>query len=421
MFFPFSFSFNVPGLTNPFALRRKTILAPPQNRIAPFDAGARGDRKNLRRSPSPSLLSPVSRKRGWAPSDSEPSQPAEIRTSTSGYLDSPAKHRDGSMAASSQEDFEDMAADLPPPKRRRTLAGSIVSTALSAALIGTAVGLTVYRLWRDRGKQEALPPPPYEQGEWVPPKPDPEAELITEPVSVPTMHVTPPTPRTRKSRHVAGRRSYGRHRKSMSRSSLAAAAAPSVSSSSVSRLPATTEFNFGVPPPAPAQEDGDGDADMVIDDQMSWMSDRLASLIAEGQRALGKEVVVMSESQEDEVDDGSENWVDQDQGQGSSAASTLQLRPHRPSSLSLSHSRHASSSSIGTHSVSPRRTRFDASPPPRRRRREASEESEAFANTSISVGTSFHEDVSAWQSDEMREAMQRARERMLRERERGWR
>ena len=36
--------------------------------------------------------------------------------------------------------------DLPAPKRRRTLAGSIVSTALSAALIGTAVGLTVYRL-----------------------------------------------------------------------------------------------------------------------------------------------------------------------------------------------------------------------------------------------------------------------------------
>lgn len=36
--------------------------------------------------------------------------------------------------------------DLPPPKRRKTLAGSIVSTALSAALIGTAVGLTVYRL-----------------------------------------------------------------------------------------------------------------------------------------------------------------------------------------------------------------------------------------------------------------------------------
>ena len=39
-----------------------------------------------------------------------------------------------------------VTVDLPPPKRRKTLAGSIVSTAMSAALIGTAVGLTVYRL-----------------------------------------------------------------------------------------------------------------------------------------------------------------------------------------------------------------------------------------------------------------------------------
>jgi len=36
--------------------------------------------------------------------------------------------------------------ELPPAKRRKGLAGSIVSTALSAALIGTAVGLTMYRL-----------------------------------------------------------------------------------------------------------------------------------------------------------------------------------------------------------------------------------------------------------------------------------
>jgi uncharacterized membrane protein len=37
--------------------------------------------------------------------------------------------------------------ELPPAKRRRTLAGTIVSGALNAALIGTAVGLTVYRLY----------------------------------------------------------------------------------------------------------------------------------------------------------------------------------------------------------------------------------------------------------------------------------
>lgn len=36
--------------------------------------------------------------------------------------------------------------ELPPLKRRRGLAGSIISTAVSAALIGSAVGLTVYRL-----------------------------------------------------------------------------------------------------------------------------------------------------------------------------------------------------------------------------------------------------------------------------------
>jgi hypothetical protein len=41
-----------------------------------------------------------------------------------------------------------ICVELPPAKRRRTsLAGSIVSTAVSAALIGTAVGLTVYRLY----------------------------------------------------------------------------------------------------------------------------------------------------------------------------------------------------------------------------------------------------------------------------------
>lgn len=43
--------------------------------------------------------------------------------------------------------FRHVAYDQQPPaKRRRGLTGSIVSTAVSAALIGTAVGLTVYRL-----------------------------------------------------------------------------------------------------------------------------------------------------------------------------------------------------------------------------------------------------------------------------------
>lgn len=47
---------------------------------------------------------------------------------------------------STSNSFPSIHIELPPNKRRRTLVGSIASTALSAALIGTAVGLTVYRL-----------------------------------------------------------------------------------------------------------------------------------------------------------------------------------------------------------------------------------------------------------------------------------
>ena len=43
--------------------------------------------------------------------------------------------------------FLHVCIDLPPAKRRRTLAGTIVSGAINAALIGTAVGLTVFRLY----------------------------------------------------------------------------------------------------------------------------------------------------------------------------------------------------------------------------------------------------------------------------------
>ena len=44
---------------------------------------------------------------------------------------------------------------------------------------------------------------------------------------------------------------------------------------------------------------------------MDWMGNRLARLIDDGKKALGKGVVVMSEVQEDEVDDGSRNWEEE--------------------------------------------------------------------------------------------------------------
>lgn len=53
---------------------------------------------------------------------------------------------------------------------------------------------------------------------------------------------------------------------------------------------------------------------------MDWIGDKLSQLIEEGKRALGKEVVVLSDAPEDEVDDGSGNWVDQDAAPVASAS-----------------------------------------------------------------------------------------------------
>ena len=66
-----------------------------------------------------------------------------------------------------------------------------------------------------------------------------------------------------------------------------------------------------------------GEESEEVEDKMDWMGDRLAMLIAEGQKALGKEVVVMSESAEDEVDDGDGAWVDNDQGPSGSGSANF--------------------------------------------------------------------------------------------------
>ena len=47
---------------------------------------------------------------------------------------------------------------------------------------------------------------------------------------------------------------------------------------------------------------------------MDWIGDKISQLIEEGKKALGKEVVVMSDVKEDEVDDGSGLWEDSDGG-----------------------------------------------------------------------------------------------------------
>ncbi|KAI0358250.1 hypothetical protein OH77DRAFT_1421566 [Trametes cingulata] len=374
MVFSFSFSLAVPGITNPFAAAEQPAPPPKLH----YDTDVQHSSAPRRRPPSPSLLPPLSRKRGWVPSSAEPSHPAPMHTSTSGYLDTPAKYRDMAAESAEQDEVEEMVADLPPPKRRRTLAGSIVSTALSAALIGTAVGLTVYRLWRDRGKNpEPLPPPPYEQGGWVPPEPEQAPAPETPKVTV----TAPTTPRSRKIRHVAGRRTVPRHRKTHSRTPASSTSHYAASSSYASRAPIPAEFTAASGSrsrSSPGKPEDDAD----VDEQMSWIGDRLAQLIAEGQKALGKEVVIMSEDKEDEVDDGSGAWVEEDEPvQASSSSRTPGLPPYSPPPPCFS--------------ASPSRSVFD---------RGVSVESD-----SRSIRGNFAEEDATWASQEMRESMERAR------------
>ncbi|KAK7687745.1 hypothetical protein QCA50_008963 [Cerrena zonata] len=407
--FPFSFSFAVPGIPNPFlSSSLPPAQAPPPSESESIRAIDKDEKPEVyggrvgpvyRRAPSPCLLppQPLSRKRGWVPSTSEPSQAATIPTSTSGYLDTPAKYRD--MAPSHEEDeLEEMVGDVPAPKRRRTLAGSIVSTALSAALIGTAVGLTVYRLWRNRGKQpQALPPPPYEQGEWVP-TPEPFSREETPVlVPIPETKVTPATPRSKKPRYVAGRRTVPRHRKTPSKSQMYSHTPPR---------------NLSPPrrAPIPAAFAGfdEAEAENDVDDPMDWMSDRLSKLIEEGKRALGTEVVVMSESKEDEVDDGSGAWVEDEPLPTSSSASFSSRRGRkRPQNLPLPS--FSPPAYAHTPSASPRKGAFDADyryapESPRKSLRGPSVDSMRSFRT---LSPQAEEDTTM--SSELKESMERAR------------
>jgi hypothetical protein len=166
---------------------------------------------------------------------------------------------------------------------------------------------------------------------------------------------------------------------------------------------------------------------------MDWIGDKLSQLIQEGQKALGREVVVASEAPEDEMDDDAGAWEEEQQDPyraGSSSnrstsrlGSRRQQRSHHipvhPSHISPHHSRSGSASL----SSSPRLNQFDAlALPPASYsqsipmpmgdslRRGPSVESDNFPH---SASTSFREDESTWQSPELRESMSKARARYL--------
>ncbi|KAK0440940.1 uncharacterized protein EV420DRAFT_1341517, partial [Desarmillaria tabescens] len=364
--FPFTFKLSVPGITNPFSAQAaapssSSVSATDQPIPVPEQGFNNGKSVHRQRPPtrSTSPVPQVLRKRGWEPSFAEPSLSTTTLASSSGYLDTPSKYRD--MAELTQDEFHEIEAmaagvlpvilqfslslfhcmclpcrnqglpsvqllahatsctlhavvgymmastpELPPSaKRRRGLAGTIVSTALSAALIGTAVGITVYRLWRDRGKEPArllAPPPPYQQGEWSPPPEEPVAEPKA-------LSVMPSTPR--RKRHAVG---SVKRTQSLRRARLRASAYTSPPPQPAPIFPSTSH--------RPAPEDS-------VEDQMDWIGDKLSRLIEEGKKALGREVVVMSEDPADEVDDGNDDWEEDGAPRPSRrSASPRKRRPH---------------------------------------------------------------------------------------------
>ncbi|KAF9643827.1 hypothetical protein BDM02DRAFT_3122875, partial [Thelephora ganbajun] len=146
---------------------------------------------------------------------------------------------------------------------------------------------------------------------------------------------------------------------------------------------------------------------------MDWIGDRISQLVEEGKKALGKEVVVMSDSKEDEVDDGSGLWEDSDEGDlGSSTSSRYGRRslssPRRKRARqSLPHQAilgglGESSSSRPPDYASPTRSTFPESQSLIR------SSVESFP-TSVSATGWVRETEGDWQSEEVKASMERAR------------
>ena len=132
---------------------------------------------------------------------------------------------------------------------------------------------------------------------------------------------------------------------------------------------------------------------------MDWMGDRLARLIEEGKRALSTEVVVMSETQEDEIDDGMGGWVeDEDDLSVSRSFRGTKSRSRNPLP-------NYSPPSYFSPQSSPRKDRFAVPNVPRRNRGfSVDSDSHSF------LGSSGHrENETSWDTPELRESMERAR------------
>lgn len=285
--------------------------------------------------------------------------------------------------------------------------------------------------WRDRGKDIQQPLITVESAPSSPslPPPPPPYSSSDPQQGTPTLKVVPATPRSaRKSRnHPASSHSARRRPRRINHQTLhnIASFGPGPSGSGSSTFPPTQPaFDFSSPPrrsptlsrAQSVEEAVDADEDPV-DDQMDWIGSKLSSLIEEGRKALGKQVVVMSEAKEDEVDDGSGEWIEEDEGEfgrgrstrsrsgstsrrrGPAAAGSLGRRAG--AGLNINPPAYGVGFSSASSSASPRRSQFSGSGLP------------SSLPININNGSSLTPYVSteSWESPEVRESMERARAR----------
>ena len=153
---------------------------------------------------------------------------------------------------------------------------------------------------------------------------------------------------------------------------------------------------------------------------MDWISNKLSMLIEEGRKALNREIVVMSDAKEDEVDDGSGAWEEEQ---------VVPSNPH-PIPKSISHSSSVKRTNtrrpLPLPLVSPNPNTFESlspsfdhpsapnpTPSPTYSHSRSLSTSTSTFDQDDNTSTSFHEDERTWESPELRESMERARARAM--------
>jgi hypothetical protein len=142
---------------------------------------------------------------------------------------------------------------------------------------------------------------------------------------------------------------------------------------------------------------------------MDWIGDKISKLIEEGKKALGTQIVVMSDAKEDEVDDGSGAWEEEPEERVGRFSSHKRARTPRRLGLPPSYSPQREMLSPS----SPARSTFGRAsvlPGPSSPFRAPSATSLDSESPSLAAPASWRESDGDWQSSEMKASMERARE-----------